>query len=301
MYKNCKKKILIVLAVIMSLVIIPFSSSANSTVPVITYPTQYQEVYPETALTFRWNAPSTGTVLSYCISVRELTSFGEESNKLIRDKVIVSSSTRSMTLTASEMHRNGSYRISVSANMSDGTVRWSLVRNFHTALGRPIPSGHTISLKIYTGYSTAFKDAIYYSTRTWIDVMSQEKVNTYPYNQGTSNLEYDPNDSENVVIPFAGSAWGNLMTVVGRRDSSGRIINADVLINSAFSWSTNVASGTYDVQNIMTHEVGHILGLSDKYESYAIGWTMYGRGSPQQIDQRSLANQDIAALYQLYP
>lgn len=41
MYKNCKKKILIVLAVIMSLVIIPFSSSANSTVPVITYPTQY--------------------------------------------------------------------------------------------------------------------------------------------------------------------------------------------------------------------------------------------------------------------
>ena len=52
---------------------------------------------------------------------------------------------------------------------------------------------------------------------------------------------------------------------------------------------------------VMTHGIGHVLGLSDKYETYAQNWTMYGIGVPEETLRRSLTNQDIAVVSYLYP
>jgi hypothetical protein len=45
--------------------------------------------------------------------------------------------------------------------------------------------------------------------------------------------------------------------------TSGEIVEADIFLNTAFNWSTAAAgtTGRFDVESIMTHEVGHLLGL----------------------------------------
>jgi hypothetical protein len=45
--------------------------------------------------------------------------------------------------------------------------------------------------------------------------------------------------------------------------TSGALVEADIFLNSFFSWSVapNGESGRYDVQSIATHETGHLLGL----------------------------------------
>ncbi|MCC7008574.1 MAG: matrixin family metalloprotease [Acidobacteria bacterium] len=47
-------------------------------------------------------------------------------------------------------------------------------------------------------------------------------------------------------------------------DMSGRLVEADIFLNSRFPWSVSSGgeSGRYDVQSIATHEIGHLLGLS---------------------------------------
>jgi len=47
-------------------------------------------------------------------------------------------------------------------------------------------------------------------------------------------------------------------------DVTGDLVEADIFLNSAYSWSVAPGgeSGRYDVQSIATHEIGHLLGLS---------------------------------------
>lgn len=46
-------------------------------------------------------------------------------------------------------------------------------------------------------------------------------------------------------------------------DVTGDLLESDIFLNSAFDWSVAAGgeSGRFDVQSIMTHEVGHLLGL----------------------------------------
>ena len=45
--------------------------------------------------------------------------------------------------------------------------------------------------------------------------------------------------------------------------TTGAVVEADIFLNSLFDWSTAAGgeSNKYDVQSILTHEVGHLLGL----------------------------------------
>jgi hypothetical protein len=47
-------------------------------------------------------------------------------------------------------------------------------------------------------------------------------------------------------------------------DTTGELLESDIFLNAAFDWSAAQAgtSGRYDVQSIVTHELGHLHGLS---------------------------------------
>jgi len=81
----------------------------------------------------------------------------------------------------------------------------------------------------------------------------------------------------------------------------GEILEADVLFNTAFGWGdATLNPGKMDVQNIATHELGHVLGLGDIYSRACSSVTMYAPSSYGQTQKRTLEKADITGLKKLY-
>jgi len=66
----------------------------------------------------------------------------------------------------------------------------------------------------------------------------------------------------------------------------GSIIEADVVLNPFVQFSTDGSPGSFDLQTVITHELGHVLGLG---HSPAMSATMYGR-VPQNRDDLTQKN-----------
>ncbi len=82
-------------------------------------------------------------------------------------------------------------------------------------------------------------------------------------------------------------------------NGSGVIADADVIFNgSDFSFTTDGALGAFDVQDVATHELGHLLGLD--HSGWA-GATMYPYVDPAVILHRSISGDDERGLRDAYP
>ncbi|MFM7295988.1 MAG: IPT/TIG domain-containing protein [Planctomycetota bacterium] len=72
--------------------------------------------------------------------------------------------------------------------------------------------------------------------------------------------------------------------------SNGRIADADILFNGAGQrFTTSGEFGAFDVQDVATHELGHLLGLD---HTGVAGATLYPYVSPSILGHRSLASDD---------
>ncbi len=79
----------------------------------------------------------------------------------------------------------------------------------------------------------------------------------------------------------------------------GHITDADVLFNgSSFTFTTSGQAGAYDVQDVATHELGHLLGLD--HSGWA-GATMYPYVDPTVILHRSLSRDELLGMRDAYP
>jgi hypothetical protein len=101
--------------------------------------------------------------------------------------------------------------------------------------------------------------------------------------------------------PYPGSIDAFAMTVVNYVVETGQIVDADIEINSAdFPIVTDGSAAGPDLQSILTHEVGHFLGLShatpsDQTATMRAGWDGVG------IDLRTLTADDEAGICAIYP
>jgi hypothetical protein len=92
--------------------------------------------------------------------------------------------------------------------------------------------------------------------------------------------------------------WG----VFGGPPSLRGIEEFDMVLDSAnFDWSIGGSETTMDVQNIVTHELGHAVGLDDVYQSSCSEVTMYGYSTEGETKKCDLEPADIAGLLTLYP
>ncbi len=81
--------------------------------------------------------------------------------------------------------------------------------------------------------------------------------------------------------------------------SSGVILDADILFNgSGFNFTTSGVAGRFDVQDVGTHELGHLLGLD---HTGLGGATMYPYVDWNLILQRSISLDDEHGLRDAYP
>jgi len=101
------------------------------------------------------------------------------------------------------------------------------------------------------------------------------------------------------------TVWGYFSGPVSQRE----IIEAHILLNDEFQWGDASADSNgdgspdsflMDVQDIATHELGHVAGMGDLYETGASEETMYGYSTEGELKKRDLYKGDIAGVTGLY-
>lgn len=92
------------------------------------------------------------------------------------------------------------------------------------------------------------------------------------------------------------------VTTLSFNQNDGEILDADMEINAGhFELSTqtdNQELMRWDIQNTVTHEVGHMLGLGHSLEPSS---TMFASGQQKEITKRDLAADDKLGICALYP
>jgi hypothetical protein len=107
-------------------------------------------------------------------------------------------------------------------------------------------------------------------------------------------------DSRNVVI-FRNASSGGALATTYYWYSGTTIVDADIIVwDGAYQFYTGsgTCSGGAYIEDVLTHEFGHALGLSHSDVADA---TMYPYYSYCSEDMRSLASDDIAGVESLYP
>ena len=84
--------------------------------------------------------------------------------------------------------------------------------------------------------------------------------------------------------------------------SSREIVEWDMLLDQVdFQWGDATVDATkMDVQNIITHELGHSAGLADLYTAECVDETMFGYSTEGETSKRDLNAGDIAGITALY-
>lgn len=80
----------------------------------------------------------------------------------------------------------------------------------------------------------------------------------------------------------------------GKSRFAGQILDADILFNPAVAFTMDGSSGS-DLQTVLTHEIGHFLGLD---HSAVVKAMMFPYAPPLE---RTLGSDDVAAISTLYP
>lgn len=112
---------------------------------------------------------------------------------------------------------------------------------------------------------------------SWDEVVDGELVERDPSIVALTSVMYDKNNNE--------------------------ILDADIEVNGvyhAFGVLPDNPGDTFlmDLQSVLTHEIGHTVGLDHSSVAFA---TMAPYGGPGDIDKRTLESDDIAGLCTLYP
>ena len=120
----------------------------------------------------------------------------------------------------------------------------------------------------------------------------------------SASFDTEVPDGQNEIV-FGNYGQANVIAVTYTwgyftgKPSSRRIVEFDIMLDTDFDWGDG---GEYpslmDVQNIVTHELGHGIGLADIYD--CVLETMYGYSGEGDIVKRDLYDGDIAGLRKLY-
>lgn len=157
-------------------------------------------------------------------------------------------------------------------------------------------------------------DAIDASFNTWKE-RTDTNLDFLP--MGCSMADSNQNDGINTIIyvsadwPFQDTAIAVTRNfyVAGEGAYTGMILDTDILINGdtalidqgvAHPFSVTGEAGSHDLQNILTHEVGHFIGLGHEVAPTNNQATMYETAQIEETNKRTLEPSDIQGLLAAY-
>ena len=122
------------------------------------------------------------------------------------------------------------------------------------------------------------------------NLSSYSHTNSYPTDNNYNEISFTDSLEDDVL-----AQCHRVFTSIFRT----KIETADIGISTSHTFSTGTPSSTqYDLQSVITHEVGHALGLGhpDDTERTAV---MYKSFSPGET-RRTLSSDDIAGIAAIY-
>ncbi len=144
--------------------------------------------------------------------------------------------------------------------------------------------------------------AIIEGMQTWTDVATSDFI--FSYGGTTTSTAHGINDGNNIVtfglLEVGTLAENRFFYKTWPPSQEGEGLDSDIRFNTYYSWSTTGSPGTYDVQNVGTHEHGHSLCLADLYTGADSEKTMYGSASSGEIKKQTLDQDDIDGITYLY-
>ncbi|MGE0707704.1 MAG: IPT/TIG domain-containing protein [Planctomycetota bacterium] len=149
--------------------------------------------------------------------------------------------------------------------------------------------------------------AIRLAFRSWEQVTDSTVRFQEDATADASRTDFVANDLHLVIFDETGTsgyfpAGSNIiaLTPITAATADGTILDADILFNGKLSFTTNPGQDTsrFDVQAVITHEVGHFIGLDHSGGPQATMFTQIPGGT---IYARSLGEDDRAAAATIYP
>ena len=147
------------------------------------------------------------------------------------------------------------------------------------------------------GFMQESRWAIDYATRQW---NNKTNTTTFVHNSTqTSKNSYplDKRDNMNLISRVNLGYYNNWVMSTRCYSSGDKILEADINVNLYFSFANNGMAQFYDVQNSLTHELGHALGLNHSSNTEA---TMYGSTMKGETKKRDLHSDDLNGYWAIY-
>ncbi|KJU87760.1 matrilysin (metalloproteinase) [Candidatus Magnetobacterium bavaricum] len=151
-----------------------------------------------------------------------------------------------------------------------------------------------------TGGPTGSLEAITAGMQTWNSVSTTSF--RYIYAGATTAANCGDNDGVNNICFKLDNTRGALaVNSVWYDPLTGEIFDDDINFNTKYLYSTDLTPSSYDLQDIVTHELGHCLSLKDLYDPTDSEKTMYGYASKVETKKRTLEQDDMDGITSLYP
>lgn len=158
------------------------------------------------------------------------------------------------------------------------------------------------------GLSDSFVDSTFKtSVSTWLQNIPNHQVIGDRLDMVSNGVNSNEPDGYNELVFAPISTAGVIAVTITYGTFSGsvasrEIIEWDMVLNQRdYNFGdASSSSSKMDLASIMTHELGHVLGLADQYSSSCSHVTMYGYSSEGQTFKRTLAQEDKTGIKVLY-